>query len=311
MAEPKEDGGESSGKKVEIEPSEAEIQAKLEKIFGKGHQRCPAGVADIVTDKLLIEIKHVQNWSNSIGQILKYSDHFPNRRLIVYLFGKWSDSYSWPSIQNACRKAGIEVLRDDLHFSILQELAKQSTDCHCATEDIDNAILSQPITVEMPKKEDILDMVDFHMTQETTIQALKCVTTAVRVLHPAKRQELQDALYKGFVTLQDAAASMLAIIEQISDIDSNAALFIEEAFTIMPGSTTLGSEFRKALHAWCDRRGLYPPSKFAPKINELLASMHVLRTKKRGVIVYEGMTIKDRSLLKDDMAKPFRDRGEE
>ena len=48
---------------------------------------CKAGIADIVSDDLLIEIKNWKYWKQAVGQIMVYSVYFPGRAKRLHLFG--------------------------------------------------------------------------------------------------------------------------------------------------------------------------------------------------------------------------------
>ena len=67
---------------------EQEIQKRLELETGGKHGICPAGIADIVSDQQLIEIKCWKLWKHAIGQLLVYKNYFPNRQLRIHLFGE-------------------------------------------------------------------------------------------------------------------------------------------------------------------------------------------------------------------------------
>lgn len=67
---------------------EIEIQKKMEVETGGKHEICPAGIADIVTEKEVIEIKNWKQWKYAIGQLIVYGKYFPNRHLRCHLFGK-------------------------------------------------------------------------------------------------------------------------------------------------------------------------------------------------------------------------------
>ena len=41
---------------------------------------------DLLTEDLLIEVKAARDWDNSVGQILKYKIHYPDHKLIIFLF---------------------------------------------------------------------------------------------------------------------------------------------------------------------------------------------------------------------------------
>lgn len=77
--------------------SEDVVQKRLEKETGGKHARCLMrppkphdsgyGVADIVTETELIEIKRWGDVRGAVPQILGYAPHFPGRKLRIHLFG--------------------------------------------------------------------------------------------------------------------------------------------------------------------------------------------------------------------------------
>jgi len=67
-----------------VKTSEKKVQAAVEKrLHCHERPRCPAGIPDIVTDTLLLEIKHWQLWKAAIGQIQAYARHFRDRRRVI------------------------------------------------------------------------------------------------------------------------------------------------------------------------------------------------------------------------------------
>ena len=66
---------------------ECHIQAKLEQQLRGKHEICPAGVADIVTQTELIEIKTWDNWKTALGQVISYHVYFPDKMTRVHFFG--------------------------------------------------------------------------------------------------------------------------------------------------------------------------------------------------------------------------------
>jgi len=66
---------------------EKEIQDILAKqLNGKKEIETQFGYIDLLTDYSIIEIKHFSNWKQALGQILCYSQEYPNKNKIIYLF---------------------------------------------------------------------------------------------------------------------------------------------------------------------------------------------------------------------------------
>ncbi len=66
---------------------EYEVQQRLQVETKGGHQTCIIGIPDIVTSDKIIEIKRWKGWMSAMGQLLAYSDYFPDRQLQVHFFG--------------------------------------------------------------------------------------------------------------------------------------------------------------------------------------------------------------------------------
>ena len=67
---------------------EIDIQRKLEKEYGYGHQECTRGITDILTPTTIIEIKNWNNWKEALGQLRAYNVDYPDRDMKVHFFGK-------------------------------------------------------------------------------------------------------------------------------------------------------------------------------------------------------------------------------
>lgn len=76
------------------EQIEKYICAELQKVLGgKREVFTPDGDRiDLLTKSMLIEVKAASDWDNAIGQILKYKIHYPNHRLIIFLFDNGFDT---------------------------------------------------------------------------------------------------------------------------------------------------------------------------------------------------------------------------
>jgi hypothetical protein len=78
--------------KIVIE-SEAVIQIALqEQEGGEREVETPVGLADLVTDEWVIEIKHVSNWKEA-SKVLVYARFFGDRKPRVHLFGGYSKEF--------------------------------------------------------------------------------------------------------------------------------------------------------------------------------------------------------------------------
>ena len=82
-------------------------QIKLEKETGGKSLACKAGIADIVSDDLLIEIKNWKYWKQAIGQIMVYSVYFPGRVKRLHLFGVKPDQKTIDTITEVCNSLNI------------------------------------------------------------------------------------------------------------------------------------------------------------------------------------------------------------
>lgn len=76
-------------KGIERRLEEKKVQLHLAiKTDGKVEVFCEAGVIDILTNTEIIEVKSAKAWKSAIGQVLVYSDYYPNHLPRIHLFGK-------------------------------------------------------------------------------------------------------------------------------------------------------------------------------------------------------------------------------
>jgi len=67
---------------------EKEIQQRMQKMFGGEREvHTPVGFIDLLTDTQLFESKRATQWKHAVGQLLSYSKFFPDRELVLYVFG--------------------------------------------------------------------------------------------------------------------------------------------------------------------------------------------------------------------------------
>jgi KilA-N domain len=76
-------------KKDEYFLKEKEIQIKLVDFYNAEKEiKTNYGYIDVLTNDKIIEIKHIDNYKNALGQILFYSFEYPDREKIIYLFSE-------------------------------------------------------------------------------------------------------------------------------------------------------------------------------------------------------------------------------
>jgi hypothetical protein len=121
--------------------NEAKIQKRLELELGGEHKSCPTGIADIVTDTELIEIKRWNNWKYALGQLIAYSPYFPNRQLRCHFYGEVREELS-QIIISALEKLSIKVTMEP--NSILVSGKRKIEDNDCNDTKIENEIINTP-----------------------------------------------------------------------------------------------------------------------------------------------------------------------
>lgn len=66
---------------------EEDVQKRLQQELAAGSVSTPAGQIDILTGDQIIEIKHWNQWKQGLGQILIYSNYYPNHKRRVHFYG--------------------------------------------------------------------------------------------------------------------------------------------------------------------------------------------------------------------------------
>jgi hypothetical protein len=86
------------------------VQSRLAKSLGKVNREVStlAGKIDILTSKELIEVKSVNSWKCAVGQVLIYSQSYPDRQKRIHLFGETSPDFL-SMIRSYCTPLNIEV----------------------------------------------------------------------------------------------------------------------------------------------------------------------------------------------------------
>ena len=88
---------------------EEKIKNKLAlKLGGTAEVETPVGYIDILTDELIIEVKKYDNWKFALGQILSYSQYYPDRFKMIYLFDTPTKN-NLKTIREVCHKYDVYV----------------------------------------------------------------------------------------------------------------------------------------------------------------------------------------------------------
>jgi hypothetical protein len=69
---------------------------------------------DLLTEDHLIEVKAARDWDNSLGQILKYKLHYPNHKLIIFLF---DDGFSCEEAKSKLLTIIHNFINVDIHVA--------------------------------------------------------------------------------------------------------------------------------------------------------------------------------------------------
>ena len=89
---------------------EFEIQQKLnKKLNGICEVFTELGIIDILTDNKIIEIKDIKNWKSALGQILVYSEFYPDHKKCIHLYGIENNKKFLEKIKNIYLKYNVEL----------------------------------------------------------------------------------------------------------------------------------------------------------------------------------------------------------
>lgn len=73
---------------------EKKVKLRLNEIVnGIVEVPCKAGVADIVTQTQVIEVKKISEWKHAVGQVVIYGLEFPCKETRIHLYGACSEEY--------------------------------------------------------------------------------------------------------------------------------------------------------------------------------------------------------------------------
>jgi hypothetical protein len=283
---------------LDIRQSEAEVQARLGSVLGAGHKSGVTGTVDIWTEDMIFEIKDVRNWTQAIGQVAHYATEYPNHRKIVYLFGKWTDKFSWPTIQETCRNCGVEVMRDDLHYAELKRYSSGKKGC--TLQDI-TQILSQDIipTTKLGADATVFPS-DYAGTQEQLTQVLKYIIKSLSTARLTLRPEIMTPMFEAYEKLREDLVTLQALVERLNDKSIAAEAFIEEMVEFSLGKTVRAQDLKTALHDWCEENEYKTYTKYLEHVEKKLNARSVFKQRGRTCYEWAGIVLHDRPQI----AKP-------
>lgn len=89
---------------------EKRIQLKLKQQLGaKIEVKTPVGNIDLLTSEHIIEVKKFNQWKHALGQILCYSNYYPNHKKQIYLYENESEK-DLEIMKSICKGFGVEVI---------------------------------------------------------------------------------------------------------------------------------------------------------------------------------------------------------
>lgn len=87
---------------------EKKIQMHLkQKLNAKIEIRTPVGCIDLLSDSHIIEIKEARSWKNALGQVLCYSEYYPDKKKKIILFGNTTTPLN--IMQKVCNKYDVDI----------------------------------------------------------------------------------------------------------------------------------------------------------------------------------------------------------
>lgn len=99
-----------SKQRISASSAERRVRDALwEQIGGEREVWTPVGYIDLLTKRILIEVKNSKNWKAALGQVLVYGQHYPKRKKRIHLFGKLPRLTSLETVRKYCRNLQVEV----------------------------------------------------------------------------------------------------------------------------------------------------------------------------------------------------------
>jgi len=270
--------------------SEEDVQTRLEIIFGGGHARCPAGIADIVTDKCLIEIKAVPHWKAAIGQLLAYRNFFGNRRTILYLFGDAPRGLNWNTIRDMCDDYEIELMRHETDYARILAESKQYNAAKAKRDAV--GVSERMLVKEADTPDDELEVsIEAFDTQMRSFTAM--IKRALRSFKsfPACQLSGRVAALELKREFEGLFARFELIVSEANDTVHCARAFIESEIEIHESSEVPISEFDAVFRRWCDVTKCSAYRKVRKNVRCILEELYVTQKKRNGKTFLVGIRL--------------------
>ncbi|MFA5091958.1 MAG: hypothetical protein WC483_05305 [Candidatus Paceibacterota bacterium] len=270
------------GKHDRADASEAEVQSRLERIFGGGHVKCKLGIVDIYNDGVLIEIKRFERWSDGMGQLIRYRSCFSVKRCILYLFGS-SKGVAWDDVVEVCKGVGIEVLRDDHDYESLRAKHREER----------KGPFSKGVTMRIEEGDErtTLTLEDYQAQQETTLSTLAACTKSIRHLHEVGHPQVVTDLRRLYGDLQESLHRLQDYMRALNDQRIQSQTFIVECVLTVEGKWTPSRQLEARLKQWLESRGIPKYAEYYDHVVDLLGRNGIEKKRKDGIVQWIGITL--------------------
>lgn len=262
--------------------TEAEVQTRLERIFGGGHAQCKLGIADIFNGEVLVEIKDVKHWSDGIGQLMRYNRCLRAKKRILYLFGSIPSSTLWEEIKDTCSDAGIEAMRDDLHYRDL--LAEYRAESRQSRGD-------PTIIIDERDERTMLTMQDQRERQQRALAQLAASTTAIRRQGEIADRQVASELDRLYAKCESSLHELQDYLRNLNDTRLAAQGFINERIQFAAGERVSSTKVIDQVKKWLASRGIQGFTKYFEQITELLTSGGATRGHHSGKMCWLGIRL--------------------
>lgn len=276
--------------------TEAPVQKRLEVLFDGGHERCPAGIVDIVSRRfgLFIEIKRIDHYSDGFGQLEKYSSYFKDLQPVLYLFGKKEHMQSarWDEIERGCHRHGIVLMRDDVDYQILRDQKERENVMNI--EDLPEA---RRIVQEAETKE------GFHFYQGQLAMNQKQMKTFYRYMEKIRSlatdlAQSDLAICFGIARLNDSLIGLVEGLEEMygknETMEDIAAKFIASEIRLEKDAKTPLFDYNEVRTMWHDTHGYRITASALRKATwALLSTKGCTRIKNPGGSLIIGIVLKN------------------
>lgn len=236
---------------------EDEVQARAEIVFGGKHEKCDVGIADIVTDTMLIEIKNYAHWTDGIGQLLKYEQYFPGRKKVLYLFGQIPKNFDLAYMMTTCKSAGIKYYRDELDYPTLYAESKDG---------------QKDPYFHIPEPDEMVRVSDAEF-REMHNEMIYNVAMAGKMMRDIKFIDCTDGMRHQIQLYQNCSKTLKELQDYLRKTNEDkhiAILFLEETIVQEVGAMLPTLDLNSALKSWLHSRGIMKFEQYREQVSLML-----------------------------------------